>query len=351
MRRWLMVASVTAAAGVGLVGAMYAPSFVLSAEPLTPGHANLSNDCLACHALLRGTPDDRCIACHPVAEIDAKRSGSDLHQQVTAATCVTCHTQHHGALVADATIAFAHSALPAELAAACASCHQAPDTLVHQRMGEALCSECHSLDTWEGGRFDHALLAAAETCASCHEAPDTAVHTRSADLACSDCHTVERWEGARFDHGSLAADDVCASCHDGPNDKLHAKSGDLCESCHAVDRWKPATFDHVNYFRFDRKHPDRCDTCHTGTTWETYTCYGCHEHSERSIAREHQEEGIRDFADCVACHRSSNERDAKAAWRQLRSGGAPAVPGAVPAPDRAVRGGGDDDDDDDDDDD
>jgi len=36
-----------------------------------------------------------------------------------------------------------------------------------------------------------------------------------------------------------------------------------------------------------------------------YTCYGCHEHSLSNITRKHVEEGIRNFANCVRCHRDA----------------------------------------------
>ena len=32
-------------------------------------------------------------------------------------------------------------------------------------------------------------------------------------------------------------------------------------------------------------------------------CYGCHEHTPANIRAEHEEEGIRDFENCVECHR------------------------------------------------
>lgn len=41
----------------------------------------------------------------------------------------------------------------------------------------------------------------------------------------------------------------------------------------------------------------------------TYTCCGCHGHTPDKIRREHIEEGIRDFKDCVECHRSADEDD------------------------------------------
>ena len=46
-----------------------------------------------------------------------------------------------------------------------------------------------------------------------------------------------------------------------------------------------------------------------------YTCYGCHEHSRSKIREEHLEEGIRDYENCVECHRSGDEDEAKRIWR------------------------------------
>jgi len=48
-------------------------------------------------------------------------------------------------------------------------------------------------------------------------------------------------------------------------------------------------------------------TCHVEDNYSTYTCYGCHEHTLAKVRREHVEEGIRNFEDCVSCHRSADE--------------------------------------------
>jgi hypothetical protein len=44
-------------------------------------------------------------------------------------------------------------------------------------------------------------------------------------------------------------------------------------------------------------------TCHKAQDYRAYTCYGCHEHTPANIRAEHQKEGIRDFENCVDCHR------------------------------------------------
>ena len=61
----------------------------------------------------------------------------------------------------------------------------------------------------------------------------------------------------------------------------------------------------------DRDHNTTCVTCHTGNDYKRYTCYGCHEHTPAKVRAEHEEEGIRDFENCVECHRSADEEPPK----------------------------------------
>ena len=116
----------------------------------------------------------------------------------------------------------------------------------------------------------------------------------------------------RFGHELLPASmrSNCITCHQRPADDLHAGFPENCGECHSSQQWLPATLDHDPWFRFDRHHPaGDCSSCHQQNNWKEYSCYGCHEHSEAGIRREHLEEGIRDFNNCVECHRSGNEHE------------------------------------------
>jgi len=117
----------------------------------------------------------------------------------------------------------------------------------------------------------------------------------------------------RFNHVLLqkATLDQCQSCHKSPADSLHRQISGNCSQCHNQNKWMPATFDHSKYFELDPDHNASCVTCHEGNDYSRYTCYGCHEHSPSSIRREHIEEGIRDFDNCVECHQSANKHDIK----------------------------------------
>lgn len=55
--------------------------------------------------------------------------------------------------------------------------------------------------------------------------------------------------------------------------------------------------------------------------YSRYTCYGCHEHTPDNIRREHIEEGIRDFDNCVECHRNADEHDIRGRGNETREGG------------------------------
>ncbi len=75
--------------------------------------------------------------------------------------------------------------------------------------------------------------------------------------------------------------------------------------------WTPATFAHDKLFLLDSDHNATCVTCHAGNDYKRYTCYGCHEHQPDKIRRKHEKEGIRDFENCVKCHRSAEEKEGR----------------------------------------
>jgi hypothetical protein len=188
---------------------------------------------------------------------------------------------------------------------------------------EGDCFACHS--SWRG--------AASERCADCHKPTDigrltttglpiakplTSVpfHQKLINQDCVACHSdhagVKRYrQQGRFDHALLLKEtrDQCQGCHKSPTDSLHQQITGNCSQCHGQDKWVPATFDHDKYFALDRDHDTRCVTCHMRNDYSRYTCYGCHEHSAESIRREHVEEGVRDYSNCVECHGSANKHD------------------------------------------
>ncbi len=192
----------------------------------------------------------------------------------------------------------------------------------------------------------HAPLtgASSQRCVGCHKTEDigrlsstgqplvkplstVAFHQKLAQQDCVACHSdhagVKRFRvQGRFNHALLltATRTQCQSCHKPPADTLHKEVSSNCGQCHSQEKWLPATLDHNKYFELDRDHNSRCITCHAGNDYSRYTCYGCHEHSQQKIRREHIEEGIRDYDNCVECHRNSNEHDIRGGGREGKQG-------------------------------
>ena len=192
----------------------------------------------------------------------------------------------------------------------------------HQKL-DANCFACHVSFTG----------ASSEKCASCHKPVDigrlttkgapvvkpltsTPFHQKLISQDCVACHSdhagVKRYHlKGYFDHALLKKEtaDQCQACHKSPTDALHKQITGNCAQCHTQQKWTPATFDHDKYFVLDRDHNATCVTCHVRNDYSRYTCYGCHEHTPANIRREHVEEGIRNFDNCVECHRSADEDD------------------------------------------
>ncbi len=283
-RRWLLI--VIAANLVVLVALAFVyPHLMVSPGPLVRGHAELATDCFACHAPWRGAVSDRCVACHALADIGLRTTKgvplpqrnlkAPFHQELIEQDCVACHSDHEGRKFT-------------------------------QRSRKP---------------FSHGLLRTAvrDKCEACHAAPKNDVH-RDLAVSCGQCHKPEGWKPASFDHALLAKTALaqCAGCHRAPTDKLHKQIQDNCGQCHSTAAWKPATFEHGKFFVFDKDHDTTCVTCHTGNDFTRYTCYGCHEHPPDKVRAEHQEEGIQDFENCVACHRSADKESAERGSRDGR---------------------------------
>jgi hypothetical protein len=178
--------------------------------------------------------------------------------------------------------------------------------------------------------------ARAERCVSCHALADIGLrttkgtvlaanssagngrlklsfHQELAEQNCTACHSdhagpkLARGSRIRFSHEILRAQsrELCESCHEAPKTELHRTFTGGCAKCHTSGAWRPATFDHDRHFSLTGDHNASCATCHVGNDYSKYTCYGCHEHTPDNVRRQHSEEGIRNFDNCVECHRGS----------------------------------------------
>ena len=189
----------------------------------------------------------------------------------------------------------------------------------------------------------HAPLrgASAGLCVGCHAVNDiglrtslgqpivkakakVAFHQELQETNCMACHTdhtgprLVHQSRKTFSHALLlpATQQRCESCHKPPTDAMHRQISGNCAQCHSSTKWKPAKFDHAELFVLDGDHNVSCATCHTANDYSKYTCYGCHEHQPARIRSKHLEEGIRDFENCVACHRSADGEPEEQGSRQ-----------------------------------
>lgn len=265
---------------LGLTAVFLFPYYTINPGVLVKGHTNLQNNCFACHSIGKGAPTEKCISCHQLKDIGLKTVAAVviekpnnktnlLHKSIKDIKCYYCHTEHNGLSRENATLNFTHSVLPKQMLNNCAGCHidKKPDNNIHN----VILSDC------------------------------------------SNCHTTDKWKRAEFKHQLLGEkQNDCRSCHSNkiPDDGLH-KGLEVtvqCLQCHNTNAWKPSTFDHIKYFRFDENHPSDCKNCHNNQNdYKLYTCYNCHEHQLARISEKHLEEGIRDFNNCVKCHRSGDE--------------------------------------------
>jgi len=268
----------------GMVSILLFPYYTVNPGVLIEDHIFLQNDCLSCHSLGSGAATEKCMSCHKPGEIGlikVNRTAPELqneksnllHQSIINIQCYDCHTEHNGLSEENATLNFKHSVLSDDLQNQCTSCHlpQKPGDEIHKNL-TANCSLCHNSDDWRITNFEHSLP------------------------------------------GELRND--CRGCHENkkPIDALHNKllPAVQCAQCHTTDGWKPSTFNHIKFFRFDRNHPSDCRGCHDlQKGFKEYTCYNCHEHRRVRVAKKHRKEGIRNFENCVSCHRTGDEDDAK----------------------------------------
>jgi len=321
-----------------------------SAFPLDGKHLDLK--CRACHAgrpQLAGLPVD-CNGCHAARDPHQGKLGTECGSCHTAAgwtpatfdhagtrfpltgkhagiTCLQCHTDR----------TFAAAGL------ACNGCHAKDDA--HQGKFGKDCAGCHQATAWKDVTFDHSKSAfpldgkhtgveclkchagpgfavAGSTCGACHAKDDA--HKGQFGTDCGGCHRTTAWTDVSFDHSKSAfpldgkhltlqcaqchdkgvfkgTATACSACHKQPATHVGAFFTGTCTDCHTTAGWKPANL---------RNHPfpldhggtlSECAVCHP-VNYATYTCYGCHEHTEAGTRAQHAEEGITDLRDCVKCH-------------------------------------------------
>jgi hypothetical protein len=326
----------------------------LTRFPLVGKH--ISVDCAACHVnnVFRGTPQN-CYACH---------AKDDTHQGDLGQNCAHCHTsagwlpatmdhnltsfplvgKHVNADCTTCHINGVYKGTPKN----CYACHAKDDT--HQGDLGQNCGACHTPAGWLPATMDHNLTSfplvgkhASAACTACHTngvfkgTPKTCYACHAANDAhkgqfgqdCGMCHSPTGWLPATFDHSKVGfpltgahAGLPCTSCHANAVFKgtpatcsaCHAEPayhaglfGLNCASCHNTSAWVPAKFNGAHTFPINHGGAgSTCRNCHP-TTLQQYTCFKCHDQAQ-TIAR-HQNQGIANISNCIACHPTGNGGD------------------------------------------
>jgi len=303
---------------------------------------HLSVGCKQCHTNMVFTKVGmRCADCH-----------ADLHRGQFGANCEQCHTvkgwkvslnavkDHfnrfpligaHAVVECDACHKSAASGQFQGLSTSCFSCHQADyRTPVINHVGLSFgtnCSDCHSMNSWLGAKFDHlkytgyALLGMHATldCSACHAGghyagtPANCFGCHQKDFTgttnpnhvqagfphdCGVCHSSVAWSPATFNHSTFTNFPLtgahvsvpCASCH--VNGNYGAIPTD-CASCHMGDYNKTTNPNHKS-----AGFPTTCNTCHNTTSWTNATF----DHSKTPFPLT----GAHVSVPCASCHVNGN---------------------------------------------
>jgi len=282
-------------------------------------HAELAGDCGACHPApwSSRTMADACLACHKGVgdQIKAQKGvHGGLAGMRSSPTCRGCHPEHNGAdgalTVIDPTT-FPHDLTGYSLRGhsrtakgarfTCADCH--PKDLMS--FDQAICADCHA--GIDAGFMKQHEATYGKDCLPCHDGSGrpTVDHSKfpfkltgkHAKVACDKCHP-----SARSLQDFQKAPQDCYSCH-AKDDEHQGSFGPRCEQCHTTENWTDATFDHA-VFPVDHgsdEHKATCETCHPADV-KSYTCYGCHAHSEGNVRDQHEGQSLAELADCIRCH-------------------------------------------------
>ena len=286
---------------------------LLSPGPLIIGHKDLeTKDCLKCHELNKGIPNERCLDCHNEIK-KAVLTKHGFHGR-TEKSCISCHSDHKGRTFDSTKVdpnSFNHNLTGYELAGkharikcqechiekrtkkdirksdlhymglatSCTACHKKDDP--HRFKGKYAtvdCNKCHGLNSWKQNiTFDHDR--------------DTSYKLldKHKEVKCIGCHTKQKNGSFVYLFPQLKKDD-CLTCHKdqhkGKFDKF--QNGD-CTKCHTLRTWKIESFNHdVTNYKLKGKHG-------------TIQCIDCHKQTSKKIAiKDFNYKGLKQ--DCLACH-------------------------------------------------
>lgn len=197
MKRRILLAGVALVLTAVLVLLFVYPHQMIAPGALIPAHAELQQDCFACHVPLRGASSSRCVTCHVPARIGITktkglpiRSSTNMpafHAELREADCMACHTDHAAILLTrPKPRKFDHGLLKPDIAGRCASCHVKPKDDLHAKITSG-CAQCHATSGWKPATFAHDRYFKLDAhhnvaCVTCHKGNQFKTYT------CYGCH-------------------------------------------------------------------------------------------------------------------------------------------------------------------
>ena len=279
--------------------------------PLKGAHAQIADDCAACHQGSYTNTPNTCIGCH---QQDFDGTVDPNHKALNFSTdCTSCHNES-----AWSPSTFDHDAQHFPIYsgkhegewAACTDCHTNP-----ANYAEFTCITCHGnpeTDNAHNGVAGYSYNS--PSCLACHPTgsaddvfdhnqtgfPLTGAHTTT---TCTECHA----------NGYAGTPTECEACHltdynqsANPNHPSLGLPKD-CASCHTTEPgWAPASFAlHDSYYPLNGAHAavaNDCAGCHNGDYNNTpNTCAGCHL-DDYNTTQDPNHVALQFSTDCASCH-------------------------------------------------
>jgi len=282
---------------------------------LKGAHAQIAQDCKACHNGDYNNTPNTCVGCH---QSDYNNTKDPEHSKVGFTTdCASCHSESSwvpSTFNHDGMYFPIYSGKHKGTWSQCIECHDNPNDY-----SQFTCISCHKnpeTDTKHTGVQGY--IYQSNACLACHPTGDAAVkfdHNMTAfpltgvhtTVNCLECHSK----------GFKGTSTICVDCHradydqsQNPNHNRIALSTD-CASCHTtMANWEPARFDiHNNFYVIEGAHTaiaQDCKQCHNGNYNNTpNTCVGCHQ-SDFDAAKDPDHIAAKFTTDCRTCHSQSS---------------------------------------------
>ncbi len=206
--------------------------------------------------------EKKCVSCHNMKSNIP--TGEDVLEDITEATCYTCHK------------------------------HRINTSNTHAPAANWRCLDCH-----DGKVAEYNMDFEGK---SKYLAPDPI------KSSCTTCHErASKWEHSRYPHGP-ASDGRCNRCHNphGSENEFFLRKSiwDLCTTCHAEKADGKHVVSSFVFNRNDGGHPTRSDTVKDPARPEReFTCTSCHNPHGSSGVYLLRMKGPVAFGVCKRCHK------------------------------------------------